>query len=67
MTARTNYEWFIENNLDEYSGRWIAIYNNKVLESNANLETLLKSVKEKYPNVKPLITKMRNKLLRLHS
>jgi len=66
MTTR-NYDWFIENNLDKYSGRWIAIDNEKVLETNVNLDALLKKVKEKYPQSRPFITKVRNKLLRLHS
>lgn len=63
----TNYEWFIKNNFDEYANKWIAIDNNKVLESDAKLEVLLKKVKDKYPRAKPLIGKITNKLLRLHS
>lgn len=63
----TNYDWFIGANLDGYAGKWVAIDNNKVLESAANLDDLLKKVKEKYPKSRPLITRIRNKLLRLHS
>ena len=63
----TNYDWFIENNLDKYAGKWIAIDNSEVLESDAKLDVLLKKVKDKYPKSKPLITKIRDKLLRLHS
>jgi len=66
MTA-TNYEWFIENNLDRYAGKWVAIDNNKILESNLKLDVLLNKVKEKYPKSRPFITRVRNKLLRLHS
>ena len=65
--ATRNYEWFIENNFDNYADRWIAIDNEKVLESDVKLDILLKKVKEKYPQARPFITKVRNKLLRLHS
>ena len=63
----TNYEWFIENNFDEYSGKWIAIDKNKVLDSDTKLDILLKKVKDKCPESRPFITRVRNKLLRLHS
>ena len=63
----TNYEWFIKNNLEKYAGKWVAIDSNKVLESDKKLNDLLKKVKDKYPKSKPFITKIRDKLLRLHS
>lgn len=63
----TNYEWFIENNLYEYAGKWIAIDDKQVLESDMKLDVLLKKVKDKYPKSRPFITRVRNKLLRLHS
>lgn len=63
----TNYEWFIEANLDKYTGKWVAIDNKKVLESDTKLDALLKKIKEKYPKSRPLIGKITNKLLRLHS
>lgn len=65
--STTNYEWFIKNNLEEYAGKWVAIDSNQVLESDQKLDGLLKKVKDKYPRSKPFITKIRNKLLRLHS
>ena len=63
----TNYDWFIENNLDKFSGKWIAIDNNQVLDSDIKLDSLLNKVKDKYPKSRPFITRVRNKLLRLHS
>ena len=63
----TNYEWFIENNLDKFSGKWVAIDGNKVLESDMKLDALLKKVKDSYPKSRPFITKIRDKLLRLRS
>lgn len=66
MTA-TNYEWFIENNLDKFAGKWVAIDNQQVLDSDTRLDSLLKKVKDQYPKSRPFISKVRNKLLRLHS
>ena len=63
----TNYDWFIENNLDKFSGKWIAIDNNQVLYSDIKLDSLLNKVKDKYPKSRPFISRVRNKLLRLHS
>ena len=63
----TNYDWFIENNLDKFSGKWIAIDNNRILDSDIKLDSLLNKVKDKYPKSRPFITRVRNKLLRLHS
>ena len=65
--TRTNYEWYIEKNLDEYGGKLVDIDDNKVLDSDLKLDPLLKRVKAKYPKSRPLIGRIRNKLLRLHS
>ncbi|MBI1935738.1 hypothetical protein HYS31_04835 [Candidatus Woesearchaeota archaeon] len=65
--ATTNYEWFIENNLDKYAGKWVAIDDNRVLDSDTTLDKLLKKLKDSHPKSRPLIGKMTNKLLRLHS
>lgn len=64
---KTNYEWFIENNFDEYAGKWVAIDNKKVLESDTKLDELLKKIKEKHLKSRPIIGKITNKLLRLYS
>ena len=65
--VKTDYDWFIETNLDEYSGKWIAIENKKVLDSDIKIGVLLKRIKEKYPKARPTFSKITNKLLRLHS
>ncbi|MBI2574757.1 hypothetical protein HYV82_02640 [Candidatus Woesearchaeota archaeon] len=63
----TNYEWFIENNLDEYSGKWIAIDKGTVLDSDARLDELLKKIRSKHMSSRPFITRIRDRLLRLRS
>lgn len=65
--ATTNYEWFMEANLDKYSGKWVAIDKGTVLDSAARLEELLRSMRNNHPSSRPFITRIRDKLLRLHS
>ncbi|MBS3151270.1 succinyl-CoA synthetase subunit alpha [Candidatus Woesearchaeota archaeon] len=65
--VKTDYDWYIETDLDEYSGKWIAIENKKVLDSDVRFAVLLGRIKEKYPKARPTFTRITNKLLRLHS
>ena len=65
--VKTDYDWYIETDLDEYSGKWIAIENKKVLDSDVRFAVLLGRIKEKYTKARPTFTRITNKLLRLHS
>ena len=58
----TNYEWFIQTNLDKYAGKWVAIDNKKVLDSDLKLDILLKKIKDKHPKLKQFITKINPKI-----
>ena len=57
-----NYEWFLEKDLSEFAGKWVAIIDKKVVDSSQNVNELIKEVKNKYPNKRPFITKVRDKL-----
>ncbi len=65
--TKTDYDWFIETDLDEYSGKWIAIENKKVLDCDAKIGDLLKRIKDRHPKARPMFSRITNKLLRLHS
>ena len=65
--ALSNYEWFMRNDFDEYAGKWIAIDNRKVLDSARDFGHLMRKVETKFPTVKPFVTRISNKLLRLLS
>lgn len=58
----TNYEWFLQQDLKEYAGRWIAIIDKKVIGSEKNVDVLMAEVKSKFPKKVPLITKVITKL-----
>lgn len=62
MMSYVNYEWFIQQDLSNYSGRWIAIVDKKVVASNKDVGKLLQEVKKGHPGKKPLVVKMRDKL-----
>ena len=62
MDSYGNYEWFLKKDLSDYSGKWLAIIDKEVVDSGKNVTQLIKSVKTKYPNKRPFITKVRDKL-----
>ena len=60
--AYADYQWFIQQDLSMYAGKWIAIINKKVIASGKDPAIVVKEVKQKYPTKTPLLTKVRNKL-----
>ena len=60
--AYADYEWFIQKDVSKYAGKWIAIINKEVVAEGKSLTIVLKEAKEKYPKLRPLLTKVRNKL-----
>ena len=62
MMSYVNYEWFLQQDLSNYSGRWIAIVDKKVVASNKDVSKLLLEVKKGHPGKKPLVAKIRDKL-----
>ena len=62
ITSSKNYEWYLSQDFSKYSGKWLAIIDQKIIASGKNVEKLINKVKDKYPNNRPFITKIRNKL-----
>jgi len=58
-----DYEWFIQANLDEYIGKWVAIVSKKVVASGDNVGHVLRKVNEEYPKSVPFVTKVPEKNL----
>jgi hypothetical protein len=58
----TDYQWFIEEDLSVYAGKWIAILNKQVVASGRDPALVVKEVKQKFPTKTPLLTKVRNRL-----
>ena len=54
----TNYNFFLETNLDKYKGKWIIICDNKIISSGNELKKLVAEAKEKCGNKKFLIARI---------
>lgn len=61
-SSYANYEWFLKEDISEYSGKWLAIIDKEIVASEKDVAKLIKEVKNKYPNKRPLITKVKDKL-----
>jgi len=53
-----NYEYFIETDLSEYEGKYVAIHNNEVQFSGDNLKELYYLMRERFPDAIPFITRV---------
>ena len=54
-----DYEWFLKHDLSEYDGKWVAIHNSKVVESDEDILKLNDKL-EKKSLTKSFITKIAN-------
>ena len=41
-----------EKKIDEFSGEWILLFNDKIIDHSYNIEDMLKLAEEKYPEEK---------------
>ena len=53
-----NYEFYINANLSEYAGKWIAIVDGKVVASGDRADEVIEKVRREYPNKKFLLSKV---------
>jgi len=57
----TNYQFYIETNVDEYIGQWIAICDGQIISHGTDIKLVYKEAKQRCPHKKPLITRVPNK------
>lgn len=55
------YNAFMKANLASYVGEWIAIVDNEIVSHGADVKSIYKIAKKKYPQKRPLITKVPEK------
>ncbi len=53
-----NYNSFLKLDLSKHIGEWIAICKWEIVSKGKDIKKVYKEAKEKYPNEKPLITKI---------
>lgn len=57
MSIIDNHNTFLETDLSEFKGKWIAIIDKKIVANDKDLSRVLETVKKEYPGKKPLIAK----------
>jgi len=65
--AYEDYEWYLEADLSMYSGKWVAIADQKVIVSGKRVDKVIMRAREMYPGRRPFIAKVRNKLSVLYA
>ena len=53
-----NYEFYINADLSEYAGKWIAIVEGEVVASGERADEVMKEAEEKYPNKEITLAKV---------
>ena len=43
-----NYEWYIKHDLTEYSGKWVAIHDEKVVAADKDFNSLVNEVTKRF-------------------
>ncbi len=46
-TQELNYEYYMETDVSEYNGEWIAVCDHKILSHSRNLKLVVKEAQEK--------------------
>jgi len=58
----TNYDWYIEQDLSKFSGKWVVIIDQKIIGSGNKVNELIQKAQKEYPTKTPFIAKINNKL-----
>jgi hypothetical protein len=58
---KQNYDFFIETNLQEYEGEWVAICENKIVAHGKDIRRVFEDARKICPNSKPLLSKIPSK------
>ncbi len=56
-----NYQFFMNSNVEQYVGKWIAINNDKIIASGTNVKSVIEKAKKLNPSKKPFVTKVPEK------
>jgi len=58
---KQNYDFFIETDLKDYKGEWVAICDNKIVSHGKDVKEVFREAQKKYPDKKPLLSKVPSK------
>lgn len=54
----SNYSWFLNADVSEFEGKWIAILDERVVASSEHLKSIMEEVKTKYAQEKVSLVKI---------
>lgn len=57
MTSK-EFEFYVKTDLSKYSGKYVAIVDDKVVASGENAKEVLELALKRFPNKKPLLAKI---------
>ena len=61
----SEYDYYISTNFDQYVGKWVGIFNKKVVASGKNFKEVAEKVDKEYAHKKVLITRVPEKILQI--
>ena len=51
MNSKKNYEWFVRKaDVSKYTGKWIAVENQRIVASDNKVSKLLDCIKQNWPD-----------------
>ncbi len=53
-----SYDFYVNNDLSEYAGKWVAIVGEEVVASGDNAKVVFEEAKRKFPDRLPLLAKV---------
>ena len=56
-----NYNFFMKTNVDNYTGQWVAVCNQKIISHGKNAKEVFKEAKKACPKERPLLTRVPDK------
>jgi Family of unknown function (DUF5678) len=61
--VESDYDWYVNADLSEFAGRWVAIVNKQVIASNPDPRKLVEEIQGKHPGTKPLLAKVSEEVM----
>ena len=61
----SEYDYYITADLDQYIGKWVRIFNKKVVATGKNFKEVAERVDKEYAHKKVLITRVPEKIVQI--
>ncbi|GCC11300.1 hypothetical protein IPdc08_01351 [archaeon] len=58
MLNSNSYALYIEADLSDYTGEWVAVVNREIVSHKKDIKEVYKEAKEKYPGKRPLLARV---------